>query len=204
VPGKRTSWTRHTFSALHIAGDKLGQVRGSLSVNYSVKHYSLYRKILALLKYCTLLPLAQLNPLHACPVENEHITITFNGHALTAEVASNLTSHMCGLAFRHELPPDHGMLFAYADDQIIGFWMKNTFIHLSIAFLDADGKILEIHDMDPHEPTRTYISKSPARYALEVNQGWYSENGIDPGDSAVLDLHAGPEIFRYARGQEPE
>jgi hypothetical protein len=170
-------------------------------VNYSNKPGSLYKQIFTLLKYCTLLPLAHINPLYACPVENKHIEITVNGHALTAEVASNLTSHMCGLAFRHELPPDHGMLFAYAEDQILGFWMKNTFIHLSIAFLDADGKILEIHNMDPHEPTRPYISKSPARYALEVNQGWYSDNGIEPGDRAVFDLHAGPEVFRYASDQ---
>lgn len=170
-------------------------------MNYSATLCSLYRKIFSVLRYGTLLPLAYLSPLHACPVENENIEITINGHALTAEVASNLTSHMCGLAFRHELAPDHGMLFAYVEDQIIGFWMKNTFIHLSIAFLDADGKILEIHNMDPHEPTRPYISKSPARYALEVNQGWYSENGIDLGDNAVFDLHAGPEVFRYARDQ---
>ena len=163
-------------------------------MNNSATLCSLYRKIFTVLKYCTLLPLAHINPLHACPVENEHIEITINGHALTAEVAANLASHMCGLAFRYELPTDHGMLFAYAEDQIIGFWMKNTFIHLSIAFLDADGKILEIHRMDPHEPTRTYISKSPARYALEVNQGWYRENGIDIGDSAIFDLHAGPKF----------
>jgi uncharacterized membrane protein (UPF0127 family) len=170
-------------------------------VKISVNPGRLYKNIFSVMKYCTLLPLVHLNPGQACPVDNKHIEITVNGHALTAEVAADITSHMCGLAFRHALPPDHGMLFAYAEDQIIGFWMKNTFIHLSIAFLDADGKILEIHKMDPLEPTRPYISKSPARYALEVNQGWYSENGIDLGDSVVFDLHAGPEVFRYARDQ---
>jgi hypothetical protein len=120
-----------------------------------------------------------------------------NGHTLTAEVAADRAGHMCGLAFRNGLPADRGMLFAYAQEQIIGFWMKNTFIHLTIAFLDGDGRILEIHDMDPRDPGRRYISRLPARYALEVNQGWFADNGIEVGDRIEFDLPASSEIFRY-------
>jgi len=134
----------------------------------------------------------------ACPVLNKYIRVTANGHALTTEVATNLDGHMCGLAFRQDLPADNGMLFVYAYNQIIGFWMKDTQIHLSIAFLDADGKVLEIHDMDPRDPTRRYISKEPARYALEVNQGWFSRNGIEVGKIIEFDLQSDPDVFRYS------
>ncbi|MDX1697539.1 MAG: DUF192 domain-containing protein, partial [Thiohalobacterales bacterium] len=116
-------------------------------------------------------------PAQACPVRNAELEITAKGHALTVELATHLAGHMCGLAFRQSLPADHGMLFAYAHDQTIGFWMKNTLIDLSIAFLDASGRILEIHDMDADDPDRRYISGSPARYALETNRGWFREHG---------------------------
>ena len=134
----------------------------------------------------------------ACPVPNKYIKLTVNEHELTAEAATSHAGHMCGLAFRQGLPADRGMLFAYAREQIVGFWMKNTYIPLSIAFLDSDGKILEIRDMDPRFPTRRYISKSPARYALEVNQGWFVDKGIKAGDSVVIDLDADQDIFRYS------
>jgi len=166
-------------------------------VRLSVIAGAWFRDIFNVLKYCTVLALAGINPLQACPVDNKHIEITVNGHAVIAEVAADLESHMCGLAFRDDLPADHGMLFAYAQDQIVGFWMKNTFIPLSIAFLDVDGKILEIHNMYPNDSTRRFISIVPARYALEVNQGWFKKNHIVIGDRAKFDLHAGPEIFLY-------
>ena len=153
---------------------------------------------LAALRICALLSLAHIHPVQACPVENEYIEITAGGHTLTTEVATSLAGHMCGLAFRQDLPADHGMLFAYAQDQIIGFWMKDTHIHLSIAFMDAGGKILEIHDMDPSDPGRRYISTQPARYALEVNRGWFDKHGIGVGNSLEIDLQSGTGIYRYS------
>ena len=156
--------------------------------------------IASVIKYCALLLLlAYTGEGLACPVANKYIRITANGHALTTEVATNQAGHMCGLAFRQDLPADHGMLFVYAQDQIIGFWMKDTHIHLSIAFLDADGKVLEIHDMDPGDPTRRYISKSPARYALEVNRGWFTRNGIEVGNRIDLDMQTDTDIYRYSQ-----
>ena len=144
---------------------------------------ALHGNIIAILNCWALLLFTYINQVQACPVENKYIEININGNALTTEVAANVTSHLCGLAFRHYLPSDHGMLFAYAHDQ-------------AIAFLDSDGKILEIHDMDPHDPTKHYTSKFPARYGLEVNKGWFSENGIKVGYRAVFNLPAGPEIFK--------
>ena len=158
--------------------------------------------IFIVLNYCTLLALAGINQGQACPVENKHTEIIINGHILTAEVAGDLESHMCGLAFRDDLPADHGMLFAYAEDQILGFWMKDTFIALSIAFLDAGGSIVEIHDMKPKNTTLRYISKVPVRYALEVRQGWFNKNGIVIGDRVEFDLHTSPDVFQYHKVSE--
>ena len=148
-------------------------------------------RVIAALKYCllpTLLLLADISSGQACPVANKFIQITANGHTLATEVAATRTSRRCGLAFRHSLPADHGMLFAYPQDQIVAFWMKNTRIPLSIAFLDGDGRILETHDMDPSDPARRYTSKVPARYALEVNQGWFYDKKVKVGDRIEFDL----------------
>ena len=132
----------------------------------------------------------------ACPVENEEITLSISGHALIAEVATNPAGHQCGLAFRRQLPADRGMLFVYPGEQVLRFWMKDTRIDLSIAYLDSDGKILEIHDMHSDDPYRQTISRRPARYALEVNQGWFSENNIKLGDKVEFDLQSKTQRFK--------
>lgn len=143
---------------------------------------SWYSNSAACLKCCAVPLFAYLGTGQACPVENEFIEITAGKHTLTVELAANPISRTCGLAFRADLPPDHGMLFVYSQDRILSFWMRNTFIPLSVAFLDGDGRILEMHDMDPHDSSRPYISKLLARYALEVNKGWFTAHGIEVGD----------------------
>jgi uncharacterized membrane protein (UPF0127 family) len=132
----------------------------------------------------------------ACPVENEQIKLSINEHALIAEVAANPAGHRCGLAYRDELASDRGMLFVYPREQVLRFWMKNTRIDLSIAYLDSDGSILEIHDMNSDDPYRQTISMQPARYALEVNQGWFADNGIKVGDRVEFDLQSNIDIFK--------
>ena len=150
------------------------------------------------LKYCgLLLLLASGSQVEACPVANKLIKVTAKSHVLTAEVATNREGHVCGLAFRRDLPADHGMLFVYERDLILSFWMKNTFVPLSIAFLDSDGGILEIQKMDPRNPARRYTSKSPARYALEVNQGWFADHDIAVGSRIEFDLYNDQEIYRF-------
>ena len=132
----------------------------------------------------------------ACPVENDDIQISIKAHTLIAEVATNPAGHQCGLAFRQQLPADHGMLFVYSKDQVLRFWMKNTRIDLSIAYLDSNGRILEMHDMYSDDPYRQTISRQPARYALEVNQGWFSENNIKVGDRVEFDLQSNTQVFK--------
>lgn len=131
----------------------------------------------------------------ACPVENEEIALSINGHTLIAEIATNQAGHQCGLAFRDELAADRGMLFVHSKDQVLRFWMKNTRIDLSIAYLDSDGNILEMHEMYSNDPYRQTISGQPARYALEVNQGWFTRNDIKVGDKVEFNLQSRTQIF---------
>jgi len=105
--------------------------------------------------------------------------------SLRVEVADEPAEWARGLMFRTELAEDDGMLFAFPTDVGYPFWMQNTPLPLSIAFIAADGRILEIQDMQPqttdfHTPAQRY------RSALEVNQGYFARNGVKPGDRAEL------------------
>ena len=115
--------------------------------------------------------------------------LTIEGRAgpvtISAEIARSDAQRAQGLMFRQELEDGHGMLFIFERDQMLSFWMKNTFIPLSIAYISYDGRILEIHDMEPEDLTPVRSSRS-ARYALEVPQGWFDRVGIGIGDR--LDL----------------
>ena len=101
-------------------------------------------------------------------------------HAVDAEVAQTPAQRTLGLMFRFSLPADRGMLFVFPRAEPQGFWMMNTYIPLSIAYLDADGTILNILDMAPHDTSR-HLSAGPALYALEMRKGWFAERGIGPG-----------------------
>jgi len=109
------------------------------------------------------------------------VTLTINAQKITAEVASTPQQRATGLMHRFSLQQDHGMLFVFERPEPLSFWMKNTFIPLSIAFLDATGRILNIEDMVPQTETMHW-SKGPALYALEMRKGWFLERGIRAGD----------------------
>jgi len=81
---------------------------------------------------------------------------------------------------RFSLQPDHGMLFVFDQPQRLAFWMKNTYIPLSIAFVDAGGAIINIEDMRPQDES-THWSRADALYAIEAKQGWFAAKGITPG-----------------------
>lgn len=107
-------------------------------------------------------------------------TLSINGHKLVAEIASTNQQRMTGLMHRFSLKPDHGMLFVFREAQPQAFWMKNTFIALSIAYIDESGRIANIDDMAPQTET-THPSKGAVIYALEMKKGWFREHGIDAG-----------------------
>lgn len=111
------------------------------------------------------------------------------GGELTVELARTGQDRNRGLMGREELPGDRGMLFVFPADTQAAFWMKDTLIPLSIAFIGEDGTVLDIQDMEPLT-TETHHSPQTYRYALEVNQGWFQENGIAVGDRAEIPSEA--------------
>lgn len=98
-----------------------------------------------------------------------------------AEVADTEELRQNGLMYRDSLEQDKGMLFVFDESDRRGFWMKNTRIPLSIAFLSDSGEILNIENMQPYDEASSY-SVSPSKCALEMNQGWFRRNGIKSGD----------------------
>jgi uncharacterized protein len=107
---------------------------------------------------------------------------------LTVQVADTQEKRDKGLMFVGKLPENEGMLFVFPGKTYSGFWMKNTFIPLSVAFLDSDGKILKILDMVPckTEECPTYDPELYYHYAIEVNLGWFEQNQIQVGDHVKL------------------
>ena len=106
---------------------------------------------------------------------------------VTAEIAASDAERTLGLMNRESLGANNGMLFIFSRDQYLNFWMKNTSIPLSIAYIDSKGIIREIQDMAPLDTSLTYTSRYPVRYALEVNKGWFTRNNIQPGNRIILD-----------------
>jgi uncharacterized membrane protein (UPF0127 family) len=103
-----------------------------------------------------------------------------------AEVAVTEEDRNKGLMYRKKLDDGDGMLFIFEDDRILSFWMKNTYIPLSIAFIAYDGTITDIKDMYPHDENSVKSSRS-VRYALEVPQGWFTRAGVKTGDIVKID-----------------
>jgi len=104
-----------------------------------------------------------------------------------AEIARTQEERAQGLMYRKELPDGEGMLFVFERDQVLSFWMKNTYIPLSIAYITSDGRIVEIRDMYPHDESSVLSGRS-VRYALEVPQNWFSRAGVRLGDIVTIDL----------------
>ncbi len=100
---------------------------------------------------------------------------------LTVELARTADERSRGLMFREELPEEQGMLFVFPNDTMTGFCMRDTSIPLSIAFIAADGLILDVQEMEPLS-TELHQSPSPYRYALEAIQGWFGRHGFGAGD----------------------
>lgn len=101
------------------------------------------------------------------------------------EIADTPELRARGLMNREALAEDRGMLFIFEQDVQVPFWMKDTLIPLSIAFIAADGTIVDIKDMQPLDLSLVY-SQAPYRYALEVNQGFFTARGIGIGDIAIV------------------
>lgn len=121
-----------------------------------------------------LLPLA----VHAqdFPVTSLNIGV----HLIQAEVAVTDDERARGLMFRETLGENEGMVFRFPRLGKACMWMKNTLLPLSVAFIGEDGRIINIEDMQP-QSLDSHCAKKPARYALEMNRGWFSKRNIQPG-----------------------
>lgn len=101
-------------------------------------------------------------------------------HQIQTQVARTPEQHATGLMFRTEMPQQEGMLFEFTAPSQQCFWMKNTLIPLTAAFVDDDGTIVNLKDMQP-QTTVSHCSAKPVRFVLEVNQGWFAKRGLKAG-----------------------
>jgi len=123
----------------------------------------------------------------SCSERLDTATVRLGEEQFTVEIARTPQEKAKGLMFRKTLASNHGMLFVFEEDQRLSFWMKNTYIPLSIAFISKDGEVKSIQDMEP-ESLRSVDSVFSVRYALEVNRGTFERLGIAPGSRIELPL----------------
>jgi uncharacterized membrane protein (UPF0127 family) len=137
-------------------------------------------KKLLVLGVCALL-------LTSCSIGSKRVMLSINGRPLEVEIARTKKQRGKGLMFREELGWNEGMLFIFQGDQDLSFWMKDTSIPLSIAFLDNGGVVVDIYDMQPFslDPVR---STRKCRYAIEVNRNFFRDAGLTVGDSIDLSM----------------
>lgn len=109
---------------------------------------------------------------------------------IEAEVAHTEQARQLGLMHRTTMPAYHGMLFVFPRPSSDCMWMRNTRLPLSVAFIDADGKIINIEDMQPQTETN-HCAARPARYSLEMNLNWFKSRGLGPG-STIMGLERAP------------
>ena len=114
------------------------------------------------------------------------IQLSAGMHLIQAEVAATDPQRQQGLMFREKMANNHGMVFVFDQPNPQCMWMKNTPLPLSVAFIDADGKIINIEDMQP-KTLESHCSTKPAKYALEMNLGWFKQKNVKPG-SAIAGL----------------
>ena len=113
-----------------------------------------------------------------CEVHN----ISIEGVSANVEIADTPFLRKLGLMNRRSIPESSGMLFVFPNDSILGFWMKNTSIPLSIAYISSNGIIVDIDDLDPYDEN-SKMSSERVSYALEMNRGWFDKNNLFTGCS---------------------
>ncbi|HVO29840.1 MAG TPA: DUF192 domain-containing protein [bacterium] len=116
------------------------------------------------------------------------IPVRFGKNTLSVEIARNEQERQHGLMFRRELGRDAGMIFVFDAPEDANFWMKNTPLPLSIAFLDSEKVVLNIDEMAPFDEKSFHRSKGKALYAVEANANWFESHGVKAGDKAEFDL----------------
>ena len=142
-----------------------------------------FKTIFSLGLICATLAFAQEGPQPKLPV----VELTLGIHRIQAEVAKTPAQQATGMMFRREMGANEAMLFVNDDVSPRCFWMRNTLLPLSIAFIADDGTIVNIAEMSARSD-QSHCSTKPVRYALEMNQQWFSKRGFKAGDK----LRGGP------------
>ena len=110
--------------------------------------------------------------------------LTAGVHLITAEVAADESSREVGLMYRKELAPNHGMLFVFDSAFKACMWMRNTLIPLSVAFIDADGRVVNIEEMQA-QTDQIHCARHDVPFALEMTRGWFAERNLKAGDTVI-------------------
>jgi hypothetical protein len=135
---------------------------------------------LATLSLAASAALAQLAPAGTPQTSLPRTTLTVGMHRIDAQVAATPGQRQTGLMHRRDMPPHEGMLFVFEQPGVQCFWMKNTLIPLTAAFVADDGSIVNLADMKPLDEA-SHCSAKPVRYVLEMNQGWFDQRHLKAG-----------------------
>jgi len=114
----------------------------------------------------------------------QRTTLSVGIHRIDTQVASTSEQREIGLMHRKEMPQHEGMLFIFENPGRLCFWMKNTLIPLTAAFIADDGTIVNLENMKP-QTLDSHCSAKPVRYVLEMNQGWFAKKGVKPGSKVI-------------------
>jgi uncharacterized protein len=112
------------------------------------------------------------------------VTLSAGMHQIQAQVAANPEQRAIGLMHRKDMPANEGMLFIFEQAATQCFWMKNTLLPLTAAFLADDGTVVNLADMQP-QSLQSHCSTQPVRYVLEMHQGWFAKRGVAAGFKLV-------------------
>lgn len=134
-----------------------------------------------LLYFMSWLPISGyfISPASAQPVMPV-VELSAGMYRIEAELAATQEHRLFGLMERRSMPQNHGMLFVFTERRAHCMWMKNTLLPLSVAFLDEEGRILNVEDMQP-QTEDNHCAARPARFALEMNLGWFRQKGLGAG-----------------------
>lgn len=114
-------------------------------------------------------------------------TLWLGPHEINVEVAMTALEVATGMMFRESLPENSGMLFAFSRPRTVAFYMKNTTVPLSAAYINSEGKVVEIHDLEPLDEESIPSKEDNIQFVLEMNQGWFEKNGIGTGTLITTD-----------------
>ena len=133
-----------------------------------------------------------LTPLYAVAqpgpqLDLQRIKLSAGMHLIDAQVARTPEQRQIGLMMRKDMPPQEGMVFVFEQATQQCFWMKNTLLPLTAAFVADDGRIVNMADMKP-QTEEAHCSAEPVRFVLEMNKGWFAKKGIKPGSKLSGDL----------------